>query len=150
MEHMSTSMIWTLGHMHYEQDFHWLKCELDDKRWFPSHWVMCKASWWRSGPNNCVWLTSCGWGLHNGPLAHSHIYTYKTYFHWIKSKDISVTNSSLQKWLVEKVNQFLDHPKYIQGDYLSSIFAHFVEGANVFVCSVRLEFACPFVHFPKT
>ncbi len=150
MEHMSTSMIWTLGHMHYEQDFHWLKCELDDKRWFPSHWVMCKASWWRSGPNNCVWLTSCGWGLHNGPLAHSHIYTYKTYFHWIKSKDMSVTNSSLQKWLVEKVNQFLDHPKYIQGDYLSSIFAHFVEGANVFVCSVRLEFACPFVHFPKT
>jgi hypothetical protein len=29
VEHMPTSMMWTLGHMHHEQDLHWLEYEFD-------------------------------------------------------------------------------------------------------------------------
>jgi hypothetical protein len=80
MEHMSTFMMWTLGHMHREHDFHWLEYESDGKKWFPPHLAMFKTSWWKSGPNNYTWLTSCGQGLYNGLSAHNHIHTYKTKF----------------------------------------------------------------------
>jgi hypothetical protein len=37
-------------------------------------------------------LTSCGWGLCSGFLAHNHIHTYIKKFHSIKSKDTKTTN----------------------------------------------------------
>jgi hypothetical protein len=43
---MSTSVMWTLGHMHHEKDLHWLECESDGKKWFPPHLAMYKSSWW--------------------------------------------------------------------------------------------------------
>jgi hypothetical protein len=50
---------------------------------------------------------------------------------------------------MERINYLLDHPKSIQGDYLSSKFSHFVEGANFFVCSIRSEFTYPLFTFQK-
>ncbi len=78
VEHMLTFVMWTLGHMHYEHGLHWPECESNGNKWFPPHLAMCKATWWKSGPNNRTWLTSCGWSLHGGLLAHNHIHTYKT------------------------------------------------------------------------
>jgi hypothetical protein len=40
--------------------------------------VMKKPFDEKIGPNNHASLTSCGWGVHGGPLAHNHIHTYKT------------------------------------------------------------------------
>jgi len=43
VEHMPTSMMRTLGHMHREHDLHWPKCEFNGKKCFPPHLVVCKA-----------------------------------------------------------------------------------------------------------
>jgi len=85
--------MWTLGHMHHEQNLHWPECESDGKKWFPSHLAMCKASWWKSGPNNCAWLTS--WWKCVFVVVFQPITTFiptKHNFHSIKSKNTRMTN----------------------------------------------------------
>jgi hypothetical protein len=89
---MSTSMMWTLGHMHHEQDLHWLECESDGKKWFPPHLAMYRASWWKSGPINHAWLTSCVWVFMLVFRPRTTFIPTKHNFHSIKSKDTRVTN----------------------------------------------------------
>ncbi len=93
---MSISMMWTLGHMDCEQNFHWPKYEYDGKKWFPPHLVMCKASWWKSGPHNHIFLTSCDWGLCN-VLPITTFISIKQNFHSIKSKNTRAINPKIYK-----------------------------------------------------
>jgi len=90
---MLTSVMWTLGHMHHEQDLHWLECESDCKKWFPPHLAMCRTFWWKSGPNNCAWLTS--WWKSVFVVVFQLRTTFiltKHNFHLIKSKGTRATN----------------------------------------------------------
>jgi hypothetical protein len=90
---MLTSVMWTLGHMHHEQDLHWLECESDCKKWFPPHLAMCRTSWWKSGPNNCAWLTS--WWKSVFVVVFRLRTTFiptKHNFHLIKSKGTKTIN----------------------------------------------------------
>ncbi len=110
---------------------------------------MCKASWWKSGPNNYIWLTSCGWGLHDGPLTHNHIHTYRTIFCWIKSKDTRTINPSLQKWLMENVYKLPNHTKYVQGDFCHQIFHILLMGQILLYVPFHRSLH-PFIHLAKT
>ncbi len=98
MEGVQEILTWTLGHMHCEKDLHWPECESNGKKWLPPHLAMCKASWWKSGLKNRIWLTSCGWGLCGVVLRP--ITTFiptKHNFHSIKSKDTRFTNPRICK-----------------------------------------------------
>ncbi len=126
---MPTSVMWTLGHMHHEQDFYWLKYEFDGKKWFPPHLVMCKTSWWKSGPNNRTWFTSCGWGLCVGLLAHNHIHTYKTKFPFNQIKRHKNNQPyNLQKWQMESVISFETIPSMSKVIFYCQLFYILLRG----------------------
>jgi len=133
MEHMLKFVMWTSGHLQHEQDLHWLECDYDGKGDFhhirpyvnPSDRKVAQTTMFNGLDVVGVFMVVFRPITTFIPTKHNS--------HWIKSKDTRMNNPSLQKWPMEKVYRLSNHTKYIQGDYLSSDFSQFVEGANSFV-----------------